>query len=280
MGYNTYTKCYQTSICPVTDYGAEIWGSCKSAKYDPVFLKAIRVFLGVNKFTATLFLEGEMGWTPPEIRRKICMLRYWNRLVRLDQNRLTYTLFLTDYNNGGYWCDSVRKIFEELELSEIYLAQAMCDIKLCEKALLKLYADRWTGLIKTKPKLRTYCDFKTSFGVENYIKLNLLRPHRSTLAQLRSGTLPLQIEVGRFLGKKLEERLCTLCQDSCVETEYHFLFHCSQYNDERNLFLNSLGINNTLGDQEKITLLLKDYTRALSKYVYRMFNKRQGILFM
>lgn len=65
--------------------------------------------------------------------------------------------------------------------------------------------------------------------------------------------------------------------DSCVETEYHFLFHCSQYDDERNLFLNSLGINNTLGDQEKITLLLKDY-KGLIKVCLPNVQQKTGYL--
>ena len=78
MGYKTFTKCFNASICPVIDYGAGIWGNVKNPKMDQVQNKAIRVFLGINRHTAIAFLEGNMGWEPGVIRRKIHMLRLWN----------------------------------------------------------------------------------------------------------------------------------------------------------------------------------------------------------
>ena len=32
MGYETFTKCYKASVCPVLDYNAEVWGYTKSPK--------------------------------------------------------------------------------------------------------------------------------------------------------------------------------------------------------------------------------------------------------
>ena len=75
MWFNTYTKCYESSICPILDYGAEVWGFTRAPNVDQVQEKAIRVFLGVHRFATTLAINGDMGWVPSAVRRKLAILR-------------------------------------------------------------------------------------------------------------------------------------------------------------------------------------------------------------
>jgi len=77
------------TICQIIDYGAEVWGYIKSPKINNVVMKAIQVFLGVNRCTEIPFLEEEMGWQTCCIRRKVHMPRVWNRLLKMDESRLT-----------------------------------------------------------------------------------------------------------------------------------------------------------------------------------------------
>ena len=39
------------------------------------------------------------------------------------------------------------------------------------------------------------------------------------LSELRSGTLPLAVETGRFKSKQLSQRLCELCNSNEIEDE-------------------------------------------------------------
>ncbi len=66
---------------------------------------------------------------------------------------------------------------------------------------------------------------------------------RSYLAQLRNGILPLQLEVGRWVNKGVEERLCLICNNGTVEDEEHFLFHCNFYYSEHQDFYNYMKNN-------------------------------------
>ena len=50
------------------------------------------------------------------------------------------------------------------------------------------------------------------------------RKCRSYLAQFRSGILPLEIEIGRWQNKNVEDRICKLCDDYEVEDECHLIF--------------------------------------------------------
>ncbi len=88
------------------------------------------------------------------------------------------------------------------------------------------------------PKLRTYITFKKVFEVEPYVLSFMGRQSRSYLAQLRNGILPLQLEVGRWINKAIEERLGVICNNSTVEDEKHFVFHCKFYYSELQDFYN------------------------------------------
>ena len=119
-----------------------------------------------------------------------------------------------------------------------------------------------------------------TYETENYVHLNLDRHQRSILAQLRSGILPLQVELGRYNNIKVEDRKCTLCTMDTVEDECHFLFHCTMYNKYREDFFSELPINLPLqNDFELLSTLFKSHTRKLAKYACKIFDFRQKQLF-
>ena len=59
--------------------------------------------------------------------------------------------------------------------------------------------------------------------------MNMSKHLRSFLTQIRSGTLPLDIEFGRYYGITREHRICKQCNLSVIENEQHFLFDCPKY---------------------------------------------------
>jgi exonuclease III len=283
MGFNTYSKCFETSICPILDYGAEIWGYKKCEQIDSVQMKAMKVFLGVHRFAANLAVLGDMGWLPTEIRRKICMIRYWNRLIKLEDNRLTKKLFNFEFDqNKGKWCKSIKTILQEIGLSDFYENQLTCDVKYCREKLMDKFKEKWKTEVIKKPKLRTYVQLKPSCGTENYVQLNLDRNNRSVLAQFRCGILPLHVETGRYSNTKLEDRKCTLCNSGEIEDEYHFIFHCNVYENEREEFFNTLGIFQNfinLTDPNKCKTLNELEPRKVARFLTKIIKKRQEQLY-
>ncbi len=86
LGYYTYTRLFQSGVCPILDYGCEIWGYKAFNKIDAIQNKAIRIYLGVHRFASTAAVSGDMGWTHSSVRRKVCMIRFWSRIVSLDNS--------------------------------------------------------------------------------------------------------------------------------------------------------------------------------------------------
>ena len=50
LGYYTYSKLYQSCVCPVLDYASEICGYKGYDKIDHIQNRAIRAYLGVHSF--------------------------------------------------------------------------------------------------------------------------------------------------------------------------------------------------------------------------------------
>ena len=213
------------------------------------------------------------------IRRNICLLRYWNRLVKLDDDRLTKYVFISDYESGATWCKNVKLIFDDIGQTDVYINMSICDLEMCSKLLLGNYAEKWKEYILLKPKLRTYCLLKDDFQTESYVKLNLTRSQRSLMAQIRFGILPLQIETGRFRGIDAKFRVCNFCDK--VEDEVHFLFSCEKYKDVRHTFLSSISSDIIQGSQADLfKSLCTDYTRCFSKYIGKIWLQRKNCLYI
>ena len=147
----------------------------------------------------------------------------------------------------------------------------------------------WSDRILNVPKLRTYVTFKNL--TEDYAMLNLKQTERSIIAQFRCGILPLQVETGRYVGEKPEEKLCKLPKDNSTENGTHFLLHCSHYIELRTILFTSITVKvktyrkkerkrkywakthiSTFKWHRKLNTLMNIYPRQTAKYILNAFN--------
>ena len=270
-----YDKC----VAPIMDYGAEVWGLRRANKCDQVQNRAIRYYIGVHRFAPILAIQGDMGWVTPINRRAICMLRFWNRLINMDDDRIPKILFKSEYGkeNDG-WCNDVESIFDQIGLKHIYDDCVTCDIHECKRRLMELLQREFLEDIKNKPKLRSYVKFKSEYATASYLCMGMSREKRSLLGQLRCGILPLEIERGRFKTHRdnesgqvrrltLEERVCKMCTLGELEDEMHFVCICNKYKVCRNVLYNLIQLKDQTFNNEKFVYLLKHCDKELSNYV-------------
>ena len=287
MGYSTFTKLFESCVCPVMEYASGVWGYENSNKTNMIQNRAARIFLGVHKFAPTLALEGDMGWMSTRYKRWLHILRLWNRLIALNDERLTKHIFVNDFylamSNFENWCTNVWRIFKAVDEENLFYNREPCDINVISKKLMNIQEENWQRGLLMKPKLRFYRLFKTVLQVENYAKYNLTASQRSFMAQLRLGILPLHIETGRFRNTKIEDRLCTVCNLNVVENEMHFLFECPCYAKLRQQWLQNIrkSCNNfdNLDNSEKLSLIFEKFHRCTAKFIQTCFNTRKELLF-
>ena len=188
-----------------------------------------------------------MGWPSVSNKIKITILRFWNRLVKMSNTRITKKIFLHDKSNAhkkGTWSSQVLKILRDLYGAEAQLDHFSGGIDLTEAKTLLSTKDQenWEKEVKRFPKLRTYITLKSKFGKEHYVENFLSKNRRSLIAQIRTGTSFLRIETGRYErqfkdGKwesiPEENRTCLICGKKEIENELHFILKCPAYTQPR-----------------------------------------------
>jgi hypothetical protein len=284
MGHKTYSKLFNSCVVPVLDYCSPVWSHTDSTKTETVQNRAMRAFLGVHRHAPLVGLYGDMGWLPSNYRRKIEVFRYWNRLIKLDDQRITKRIFLFDLNSNikNSWSSYVKSLFSELGLLDVFASKQLCDLDVIKSLISQNFTQYWQNQLLSKPKLRFYRIYKTVPTVENYVLLNLSSVERSYMAQLRLGILPIEVETGRFRSIPLENRICKLCNLDTIENEKHILFKCSLYNDIRNIWLGKLRLSvpdfdNMNYENQLLSLFINP--RLTAKYIVKLIELRKTKLF-
>lgn len=134
-------------------------------------------------------------------------------------------------------------------------------IELSLKQRLKdSYLQKWNALVKQSSSGINYRIFKESFKLNNYFTFMSNRQCR-ILTSFRTRNHRLPIELGRWTGKPLGERLCERCKLE-IGDEYHYVLKCSYFKDERLKYIkpyyrlhpNTLKFSQLMNSECKITI--------------------------
>ena len=66
-----------------------------------------------------------MDKTILRLRRYLCIVRLWNRLLIMDDNRITKTISLWSLRNENMWAGEIKNVFEMLDLGICYESVSM-----------------------------------------------------------------------------------------------------------------------------------------------------------
>ena len=146
---------------------------------------------------ASPFLERERNTC--KVRRRIEMLRLWNRLVGMSDDRFVKRVFNWDYNIclNNSSCE-VNMSLQNLQILECLHSVIVCTLGNVRIRLMELECDSWKDKVINTHKLCAYLTFKHLYEREQYAEMNLSRSERSYLVQCRWGSLPTRIETRRF----------------------------------------------------------------------------------
>ena len=71
---------------PVLIYGCEVWAHEGTHILEKLHLRFCKYVLGVNKYTCTNMVYGELGATPLSLISQSRMVLFWARIKQVDQN--------------------------------------------------------------------------------------------------------------------------------------------------------------------------------------------------
>ncbi len=89
-----------------------------------------------------LALDEKTGWLNTEVRKHTEMIRFWNRIIKMDTTRLSRKVFETDYRiYKNNWCSEIKQLFEKVNSIDIYHNKHTCDIHEMQNSLHKVFTD-------------------------------------------------------------------------------------------------------------------------------------------
>ena len=118
---------------------------------------AIFQILSVHKFTAVSAIQLETDWLDIRSLRWLEMLRYKNRLAKMDESRLPVRVYkwMKSLKVDG-WVKNVNFILEHANMSECTVLKNTCDLEVLEARLKVINHDRLWLEANTRSKLRTF----------------------------------------------------------------------------------------------------------------------------
>ena len=206
----------------------------------------------------------------------------YNRIQKMEEYRLPKVILNWDFmNNCVGWLSDLCNVMRKFEMAQPTMEHMMYDLEMMMKKGLDVSRQEWREEIAHKPKLRTYAKIKDFESVGCLVKTGMTRYQRSLVAQLLCGILPLELEIGRFLGLDKKFRYCRVCKTGAVENEAHFLFRCPALKEARKGVLNVLPVcQRRKKDNVRMKLLLnKSNIRAFAMELEKLFNARQKLLY-
>ena len=108
--------------------------------------------------------------------------------------------------------------------------------KMVKLKLIENFKQAWRESVFNSAKCLNYRIFKTDLVFEQYFHL-LPNDLAMAFCHFRCLNHKLPIELGRFWGVERDDRNCELCRVNRLGDEYHYLFECSYFDEQRRLCL-------------------------------------------
>ena len=237
-----FTKLYEAQVQSGLCYASEIWGLEKADVIERIQLFAFKRCLRVNLRTPNIAIYGDTGRTPLYITTCVRAVKYWLRLLLMDEDRLpkkayAMSLGMAD-NNVSCWALRIRSILCTYGFGEIWYNQGVGDktqfLKLFRRRLDDCYKQNWASYVTNSNRLHKFALFKNQHYAETYID-DIPVPARTEYIRFRMGVSDINCHSKRYSSNVNDSMLCPLCGQ--IENEEHFLFECTRYDSFRPTFL-------------------------------------------
>ena len=276
LSYKCAFTIFDKMIAPILLYGSEVWGFEPRKQIEQIQMKFCKRHLGVTASACNAAVLGDCGRLPMSVFYTTRLIKYWLRLVCMNDNRYPKQcynmLYSLDVEGRLTWATSVRNVMYKYGFGYVWINQGVGDVDMFVAAFKQRLKDcatqDWHDSMMMNERLRDYCTCKSVLEPEKYVTDISIHRYKKALAKLRMSNHSLHIEKGRHQNINVRDRICMYCKSMenimVVEDEHHFICACPLYSDIR---------KNMIGNTFIYTDIMKD-TASLCKFVYAAFQCR------
>ena len=277
-----FLKLFDAQVQPIVQYGAEIWGFENGQEIERLHLFALKRFLHVDRRTPNDLVYGELGRFPIYLNSYIKCIRYWLKLVRMNDNRLPAVAYkiLRDLDNKGEttWVTKIRRWLCTYGFAFVWLDQGVGDVKsfmIClRQRIIDCHWQHWDCHLQSSERFSLFRLIKTNNLIDPYLMMNMNRFIRISLTKFRFGVSDLVIHRERY-QPGIRNTICPLCMTG-REDEVHFVLCCSSLKDLREKYIPMKYYR--YPTYFRLVLLLTSTNNNiilnLAMYIYKSFRRR------
>ena len=240
LGIDIIMQLFDSLVVPICVYGCEVWGFKHAEVMEGLHLQFCKIILKVNKSTPNCMVLGELGRLKLKYNIDVRMLTFWFRIACGRQTKLSHIMYKLLFNlseNGihnAQWLITIKEMLRKYDLYDVWQSQntmlldALGQFK--KKCKLK------KNCLENSSKCYLYKGFKPELKLEEYL-CKLPNDLRINLTKFRLCNHKLPIEIGRHTNIDRNYRICTLCDKHDLGDEYHYMFICKRFSEERSKFI-------------------------------------------
>ena len=128
------------------------------------------------------------------------------------------------------------------------------------------YLQTWTADIMSNAKCINYRMFKGDISLEPYLT-SLPIQLRNNVSRFRCRNHKLPIEKGIYQNIPRSERVCIKCTRSAIGDEFHYIFDCPFFEDQKNTYLPKYCQNNPSAPKFKSIMNDVNKLRKLANFI-------------
>ena len=284
---NVFIKIFDAQVQPIMQYGSEIWGLDKAAnECEKVHLYALKKFLNVDMKTPNDFVYTEMARYPITINSSVNCIRYWLKLLQMENHRLpkkAYSvLYQLDRKGKETWASKIRICLTQNGFGYVWIYQGVGNTKTFLRILKERLidckwqhvqahlseSDRFTFYSLICPKER---------NLPRHLSIDIKRHLKSILTKFRFGVSNINVHCLRYKTYNQRQLLCPYCTNT-EENELHFILCCPLYENARKQFIrekyyrtpNMFRLRILMCSQNEKTIA------DLCKFLYVAFKRREA----
>ena len=241
---DVFMKLFDAQVKPIVLYGAEVWGLSKGPEIEKIQLYALKRFLHVDKRTPNDIIYGETGRYPIYINAYLQCLKFWLKLLCMNESRLPRkaykVLYVLDERGKITWATSIKTFLSCHGFREVWENQGVGNVNVflrsCKQRLIDSRWQDWNSHLYSSDRFSLYRLFKTNVKIEPYFNLELNKFAKNALLRIRCGMSSLAVHRRRYLKNNDSDLLCRLCHAAC-EDELHFVLCCQCLLDLREEYI-------------------------------------------
>lgn len=236
---------FNKTIKPILLYGCELWGFGNLDTIERVQLKFLKQILNLKKSTPSIMVYGELGVYPLSIDIQTRVVSFWTKLNDKGINyiaTLMYKIIYTLNEQGklkSRWLDGTKNLICVNGYSNVWHLHndinASWFIKSFKQKLKDQYLQSWGSLVDKSSSGINYRMYKENFQINSYFSF-LSNKKCQILTAFRTRNHRLPIEVGRWSGTPMNERVCWFCNNE-IGDEFHYVLTCRYFNEERRKYI-------------------------------------------